>query len=278
MAGVAIIAGAGLLPQLLVRACADSPHTVVAFDGVDGLDWEPQTNRVAARFEQPGALFDALKSSGHDTVVFAGAMNRPPLDPTKFDATLLAYAPKLMLAMGQGDDAVLSIVVAMFADAGFRIARPEDIAPDLTASPGVLTQSVPTAADRKDVARASEIVAALGALDIGQGAVVAQGLCLATEALPGTDAMLQGLAHLDRARLPNPSGAAGVLYKAPKPGQSRAVDLPAVGMRTVELTAQAGLAGIAFEAHGALLIDKSAMIDAANDAGLFLWSRDPSDT
>ena len=275
MPRTAIIAGAGLLPQILAESIPQDELSIVAFDGISGLDWIEAFPVIAARFERPGDLFDVLHAAGHDRVVFAGAMNRPALDPRAFDATLLKYAPKLMPALGQGDDVVLSIVVSMFADAGFRIVRPEDIAPDLMSGPAILTNAHPSDVDQADVARAAEIVNALGALDIGQGAVVAQGLCLATEALPGTDAMLAGLAHFDRVRLPTKSGAKGVLYKAPKPGQSRSVDLPAIGTRTIELASQAGLAGIAFESCGALLLDRTTMILAADELGLFLWSRNP---
>ena len=135
----------------------------------------------------------------------------------------------------------------------------------------------PTAADIADADRAAKIVEGLGALDLGQGAVVAQGLCLAVETLPGTDAMLAFAALHDPALRPNPKGARGVLYKAPKPGQDRRIDLPAIGPETVAGAARAGLAGIAWEAGGVLLLDRDATVAAAAAAGLFLWSRAPDD-
>ena len=122
-------------------------------------------------------------------------------------------------------------------------------------------------------ARAAEIVAALGAVDVGQGAVVAQGLCLAVESLPGTDAMLAWVAQT--ARRPNPAGAKGVFYKAPKPGQDRRIDLPALGPQTVARAAAAGLAGIVWQAGGVILLDRDDMIAGAQAHGLFLWSREP---
>ena len=115
---------------------------------------------------------------------------------------------------------------------------------------------------------------ALGAVDVGQGAVVAQGLCLGVEALPGTDAMLDFVAHTGATLRPDPKGARGLLYKAPKPGQDRRVDLPAIGPATVAQAAAAGLAGIAWAAGGVLLLDRAATIAAAQESGLFLWSRE----
>jgi hypothetical protein len=66
-----------------------------------------------------------------------------------------------------------------------------------------------------------------------------------------------------------------VLYKAPKLHQDRRMDLPAIGPITVAKAAAAGLAGIAWEARGALLLDTELTMTEANRHGLFLWARPP---
>ena len=76
-----------------------------------------------------------------------------------------------------------------------------------------------------------------------------------------------------KALRPDPGGARGVFYKAPKPGQDRRIDLPALGPDSVAQAAAAGLAGIAWEADGVILLDRDAMVAAADAAGLFLWAR-----
>ena len=62
----------------------------------------------------------------------------------------------------------------------------------------------------------------------------------------------------------------GVLVKRPKPIQERRVDLPTIGPATVELAAAAGLAGIAVEVGGALILDRDTLIDRAEALGLFV--------
>ena len=62
----------------------------------------------------------------------------------------------------------------------------------------------------------------------------------------------------------------GVLVKAKKPGQESRADLPAIGLSTVDTVTGAGLAGIAIEAGGTLVIDREAVIEAADAAGLFV--------
>ena len=63
----------------------------------------------------------------------------------------------------------------------------------------------------------------------------------------------------------------GVIAKAPKPKQERRVDLPVIGLRTVRLAAEAGLAGIAVEAGATLLLSPRGVVEAADAAGLFVF-------
>ncbi|MDF3606088.1 LpxI family protein [Paracoccus sp. DMF-8] len=112
----------------------------------------------------------------------------------------------------------------------------------------------------------------LGRLDIGQGAIVAQGLCMAVESLPGTQAMLEFMRD-HRDLRPNPNGSKGVLFKAPKPAQDRRIDLPTIGPDTVRQAVEADLAGIAWEAGGVILLERERAIQDAQAAGLFLWAR-----
>ena len=106
------------------------------------------------------------------------------------------------------------------------------------------------------------------AFDIGQAAVVARGYVLAVEAAEGTDAMLRRCGDLNGWGY---GARQGVLVKRPKPGQDRRFDLPGIGPQTVELAAEAGLAGIAVEAGAVLLAGVDELVDKANAAGLFLY-------
>jgi UDP-2,3-diacylglucosamine hydrolase len=87
--------------------------------------------------------------------------------------------------------------------------------------------------------------------------------------------MLARLAELPAARRAAAPPPAGVLYKGPKPGQDRRLDLPAVGPATAHAAAAAGLAGIAVEAGGTMILGYAETVAAADAAGLFLWGREP---
>lgn len=264
-AETALIAGTGGLPALL--AAAAPGMLVCELDGFPSA--VPGAEPLRFRIERLVPFLDALIARGVSRVCFAGAIQRPKIEPEMFDAQTAALVPRLVGAMQAGDDATLRAVIELFEDWGLVVVGADEIAPELVPGEGVLAGAL-RAVDKTDAERAAEIVAALGAVDVGQGAVVAQGLCLAVESLPGTDAMLDFVAaHRGQRRGP----VGGVFFKAPKPGQDRRIDLPAIGPQTVAKAAAAGLSGIVFEAGGVLLLDRIATIAAAEAAGIFLWGR-----
>lgn len=264
MSQIAIIAGEGGLAPAIAAHLPEAP--VFALEG-----FAPPIPATSFRLERLVPFLDHLAEIGVDRVVFAGAVRRPRLDPESFDPRTAQLVPRILAAMQSGDDAALRAVLDIFEEFGIGVVGIADILPELMPGAGVL-QGEPSRADQADAERGQQIVAALGPLDLGQGCVVAQGLCLAVETLPGTAAML-GFVAAHQGLKPNPKGARGVFYKAPKPDQDRRIDLPTIGPDTVDQAAAAGLAGIAWEAGSVILLNRDETIARARDAGVFLWSR-----
>lgn len=273
--GLAIVAGRGMLPRLIAEECARRrrPFHVVRLPGV-ALDWLRDYPVIPAEYEKPGRLFADLRRAGVREVTFAGGITRPHLNPFRFDLKMLALAPRVMSGMRAGDDNTLRVVAEVFEGEGLRLVGAHEILASLLAPQGILTRRKPGEQDRKDVTRACRIVKALGRADVGQAAVVAQGVCLGLELVQGTDAPLDFVATTADGLRPDPDGARGVLYKAPKPGQDWRLDLPAIGVNTVEAAARAGLGGIAVEAGGVLLLDRDAIVAAADLHGMFILGRE----
>lgn len=250
---IAILAGGGALPGLL----AGDGAQIVVFAGTPVIAEGP---RIAARFERLGALFDDLRAAGVARVCFAGAMQRPALDPAALDTETAGLMPRLMAAMGQGDDALLRDLAAVFEERGFAVIGAHDLRPDLLAGAGLLAGDDLA---EVDVARARAVLDALGALDVGQGAIAGRGQVLGIETLQGTDAMLRFVGE-------TAPGSGGVLVKRPKPGQDLRFDMPAIGPDTVRGAAAAGLSGIEIAAGAVLLIDRDAILTACAETGVAL--------
>ncbi|MES2434528.1 MAG: UDP-2,3-diacylglucosamine diphosphatase LpxI [Pseudomonadota bacterium] len=264
MSKLAIIAGQGGLPAALVAALPERPM-ICALDGFAPEGLQPDQ---IFRVERLALFLRHLEDQAITQVIFAGAAQRPRLDPSLFDPQTAQMVPRLLSAMQAGDDATLREVIAIFEESGFEVVGVEAIAPALLPTQAVLAGTL-TPQHETDASRAEVITAALGAVDVGQGCVVTQGLCLAVEALPGTDAMLKSIAQI--APTLRPKG--GLFYKSAKPGQDRRIDLPTMGIETLRLVAEANLAGIAFQAGSVICLDLPAMIAFAKAHDLLLWAR-----
>lgn len=259
---LALIAGEGGLPAALVAALRREV-IVCELQGFAPEGLEPD---IRFRIEHLGSLIADLKARGVREVCMAGAIRRPPVDPAQVDAATLPLVPVLMQAIGAGDDGALRAVIAVFEQAGLTLRAAHEIAPDLLPPEGCPTRAEPDDAVRGDAARGAAIVAAMGAVDVGQSCAVLAGQALAIEGIYGTDWMLDSL----RAR---PDGTGGILYKAPKPSQDRRADLPMIGPDTVTRAHAAGLSGIVIEAGGVMVLHRDRVIADCDRLGLFLWVR-----
>lgn len=266
-----IVAGRGRLPVDLARACAGSGREVFV------LGLEGETSREIETFPhewvrlgQVGRARRVLEGAGCRELCLIGPVSRPDFQALRLDWEAARIVPRLALAARGGDDALLSAVVALVESWGFRIVGAEEVMRELLAPEGPLgSVAVPSSAEA-DIRRGFAVVRALGRLDVGQAAVVCDGLVLALEAVEGTDAMLRRCAELPGDLRGTPEDRRGVLLKCAKPGQDRRVDLPTVGPRTVDLAAAAGLVGIAVEASGTLVLERAELVRRADAAGLFV--------
>ncbi len=260
MKRLALIAGQGDLPSA-VLAALQVPPLVCALDGFAPKIAVDQVFRL----ERLALFLRYLQDGGVGEVIFAGAVQRPNLDPSLFDPQTAQMVPRLLAALGAGDDGALRVVIEIFEEHGFSVRGVSDIAPDLIPPAAIYAGQI-SDQDRADAIRAEAIVTAMGAVDIGQGCVVAHGQCLGVEVVTGTDAMLTNVAMI-------PRPAKGLFYKSAKPTQDRRMDLPTLGVQSVVHAADAGLAGIVWRAGDVICLDLPAMQVMANQRGLFLWAR-----
>jgi DUF1009 family protein len=221
-----------------------------------------------------GKVFKALRAEGCEAVCFAGVVDRPDFSAIKPDLRGLTVIPGLVSAARKGDDALLRRLLAEFEKEGFAIEGAHEVRGEMTLPRGALGKH-PQGRHIADMDRALDVARAIGALDVGQGAVVCDGLVLAVEAQEGTDAMLRRVADLPQAIRGNAEAPRGVLAKAPKPIQETKVDLPTIGVATVQRAARAGLAGVVGEAGRLLIVDREQVIACADDLGLFVYGVEP---
>ncbi len=153
---------------------------------------------------------------------------------------------------------------------GYEIVAAQQVAPELTFErAGVQTKTKPTRADMANIERAIDVSHTIGTADIGASVVVDKQV-IAVEAAEGTARMLERVVEM---RQKKHGRASGVFAKMTKPGQDLRIDIPAIGVDTVRAVAAAHLRGIIVNAKTCFVIDKPAVIAAANRAKIFIVAK-----
>ena len=276
MKKLGLIAGGGGLPVEIAEHCERSgrPLIVIRLKGFASPELAPYAGAEVG-IAEIGKCIKALRRAGCEAVCLAGIVTRPDFASLVPDLRGLKLLPKAIAAARQGDDALLRLLVSEFEKEGFEVQGAHEVMDDLSLPTGYLGSRTASEDDLEDVQRALEVARAVGRLDVGQAAVVAQGLVLAVEAQEGTDAMLARVAELPGHLRGRPGAGRGVLAKAPKPIQETRVDLPTIGLATVQAAARAGLAGIVGEAGRLLVLDREAVIALADELGVFILGVEP---
>lgn len=264
---LAIFAGRGQLPQILIKNCQknniDFQVFLLASEKYDH-DYT-KFNPISLKYGEIGRFLQELQQKNIKNIIFIGAVNKPNFSNLKVDAKGTVLVAKILANKILGDDAVLSTVIKYFQKQGFKILQINDLLDDIVSKKGALTTAKPDKSDLKNIEIAKKAIQHFAKFDVGQAVLVAQKQIIAVEALEGTDNMIKRASTLKTDYQNN-----AILVKMKKPNQSAKADLPTIGLKTIENCAKNNIKGIAIEAKKTLIIDKEKVIAKANENNIFL--------
>lgn len=216
-----------------------------------------------------GRAARACKRRGIRKLTFVGAIGHPNLSDIRPDLWSLGALISIMKHQ-RGYDSMAVAFNKVLEKRGFEVVAAQDVAPSLTfTTPGVQTRAKPTARDAKNIERAIEVSHTIGIADIGASVVVDKQV-IAVEAAEGTAKMLERVVDMRKSR----RKSSGVFAKMTKLGQDLRIDIPAIGVDTVNAVAAAHLRGIVVNTRTCFVVNKDAVIDAANEKGIFIIAID----
>lgn len=262
-----LIAGGGDLPQKVIDFCVgtERPIFILAIEGQTPPEIVISHPHAWVPLGAIGKALKHLKQAGVKELVMVGGMRRPSLTELRPDLTGVRWLAKLSLQK-MGDDDLLKAIAAQLEVEGFHVTGVESIIGEEYLAPlGPLTTREPSAEDLVSISRGIEVAKILGQADVGQAVVVQQDLVLGVEAIEGTDALINRCATLKR------NGDGPILVKCLKPQQEARIDMPVVGLKTLENAITSGFRGIALEAGKTLMLDQKTFIKQAENAGLFVY-------
>lgn len=258
---------------MLIEHCQKlkRPFFVLAIEGnADKALIDGSVPHLWIRIGQAGTGFKKLHDEKVEEVIMIGTIKRPSFFDLLPDMRTTAFFAKIG-AKALGDDGILRALVREIEAEGMTVCGVHEVMSGLLVRKGCLTKNRPDKQAEADIRRGVEVALALGRLDVGQAAVVQQGLVLAVEGIEGTDELLRRSGGYKR------KGAGGVLVKLRKPQQDMRIDLPTVGLQTVKRAKESGLRGIAVHAGNGLIVDEAEVVRLADKEGLFVIGVDPSD-
>ncbi len=264
---IAIFAGRGLLPKILIEDCQKNNRRFQLFL-LEGENYEidySAFNPITLPYGVVAKFLDILREKKIEHIVFIGAVNKPNFQSLKVDKKGAILVAKILAHKILGDDSVLKTVVKFFEKEGLKILRIDEVLPNIIAKKSVLTEIQPTAENLEDIEVARKAIRAFSEFDVGQSVVVAQRQIIAVEALEGTDQMIARCQSLN-VEYKNKS----ILVKMKKIGQSSKADLPTIGVETVKNCHKNDIKGIAIQAGQTLIINKDEVVAIANEMGIFI--------
>lgn len=265
---IAIVAGALRLPFLVRDALCKRGWDVFVI-GLKNF-YDPKLNPdMVIRIGGAGAAIRVARRRGIKNVIFVGAIGHPNLSDLRPDLWTF-FALLKILKNQRGYDSMAVTLNKIMTNAGFNVVAAQDLAPELTfEKPGIMTRKKPTTADKKIIERAIDVSHTIGAADIGASVVVDKQV-IAVEAAEGTAKMLERVVEMRRGRKKN----SGVFAKMTKPGQDLRIDIPAIGVDTVNAVADAKLNGIVVNTKTCFVVDKDLVIKTADKRGIFIMAVD----
>ena len=268
-----IICGGGDLPYKVIEICKkyNRPYFALAIkDNANKDFFTKDVPHIWIRIGQAGTGFKTFKDEGVKEIVLIGTIKRPSFADLIPDLRTASFFAKLG-AKALGDDGILRALVKEIEEDGMKVVGIQEVVPDLLAPYGVLTKTEPSKEDEEDIRRGVEVAFNLGKLDVGQSVVTQQGLVLGLEGIEGTDKLIIRCKDYKR------KGKAPILVKLRKPEQDMRIDLPTIGVKTIENAHNSGFSGIAIHEGNTLIVNQEEVVKLANKYKMFIKSINPAE-
>ena len=264
-----LIAGSGRLPVLIAEGMKQSGARVSCV-GLAGL-YDDSLNTLCddlrpAGLVQIGRWIRLLRKWGVREAVMVGGVHKERMHARwrffrqipDLRAALIWYRH---LRHDRRNATVLRAVAEELQKSGITLIDSTTFITDHMASAGVLTRTQPTEQQRADIDFGWPLLVQMVEVGVGQAMAVRDRDVIAVEAIEGTDRMIERAGQFCRAK-------GWTLLKTSSAGHDMRADVPTIGVQTIENLSRAGGGCIALGAGRVILVDKPAVLAAADKAGI----------
>jgi DUF1009 family protein len=262
---IGIVAGNGRFPLEIAENARARGLSVIAVAIKDEADAriESLSERCTwVRLGQLGKLVRSLANAGVRQVAFAGGVKRVNfVTGFSMDWRAIRMLSKLK---SFNDDSILRGIIAEIEGSGMQVIAASTLLDKSVPKPGIITRRHLSQSERDDARIGWEAARAIGNLDIGQSVIVRNKTVIAVEAVEGTDATIMRAGEV--------RGEGGVLIKLAKSIQDLRIDLPAVGVKTIELMHQNRLTALVIEAGRSIMLEPQEVLQKAQGCDIAIYA------
>ncbi|MGB2763871.1 MAG: UDP-2,3-diacylglucosamine diphosphatase LpxI [Candidatus Aminicenantaceae bacterium] len=254
---IGIVAGSGEFPFLVL----EEAKKMGCFCAVAGIRGEAETGikekaDIFEWFDVGGILnlISFFKKTGVKEAVIAGSVDRRNI----FNKEIFNEASLGLLSQSQdrSPTAIIKTIINFIEKEGIQIKDPAVFITSSFCQESILTETKPSPEVEENLVFGWEIAKNIADLDIGQTVIIKDKTVVAVEGIEGTDETI-----IRGGRL---AGEEIVAIKVSRSLQDTRVDLPAVGLKTIEALAEVRGRALCFEAGKVPFFQKRKAVSLAD--------------
>ena len=260
---IGLIFGDTDFPNKILKTIRNKKIRYLIIDLSKSKKFKKDSKSFSVSIGQFGKIINILKEHSCKKVLFAGKVKKPNFSKLKLDFKGIYYIPRIIKASKLGDAAILKEIIKILTQNKIKTENSLKFNPELTFKKGNYSKIKPNNKDQLDIKKAIKTLNNLKHYNCSQGVVVRNKKVVFIEGRGGTKKLLE---KSKSKKFRNH----GVLVKFPKKKQDLRVDLPTIGLKTLQQSKIAGLKGIVVKGKKHVFLDKNKCISFANKNKMFI--------
>jgi DUF1009 family protein len=264
---IGIIAGRGDFPLFLINEARKAGYECIVVSLGRANDKDLQRDAKELRRFRLDGIFDMMsffKDKAVKQAMFAGKIDHNIIyNSEEFEE---GFQKLIEQSPDQSPTSLIQTAIRFFEEGGIEIVDPTPFLDSFFCRAGLLTKSELSQATGEDVAFGWEIAKGIAEMDIGQTVIVKNKAVVAVEGMEGTDEAILRAGEL--------AGKGTVVVKVCRLHQDPRIDLPAVGLDTIQSLVQSGAETLCFEAKKMPFFRKEEALSLAEKHQISIVAKD----
>jgi hypothetical protein len=267
---IGIIAGSGMLPFLILEKVQKQGFACAVVGLKEETDPGLEDKAEVFDWVEGGDISEMIsffKKNRIQEVLMAGKVDqRRIFEKEKFNQSLLTLLRRMK---DRTPTSIMETMINFLSLEGIQVIDPTPFLSSYFCQEGVMTKIKPTPEMEENIQLGLRKARKIADLDLGQTVIVKDKAVVAVEGREGTDEAIKRGGEL--------AGKGIVAVKAARSSQDMKIDLPGVGLRTVETLAEAGGEALCIEARKVLFFQKEEAISLANNNKILIMAKELKD-